>query len=329
MQSQSPATRIAHLPPPNPAMGRHSKRYMHLENIRPRKRGCRVAPARQDPEDLEQPPLPPSRTRESQDQEQEASFLADEEEPDESEAEGGGEAENSSLQGYIDSLQVSDADSEPGPLPEQTAQTGLYKPGGAGRQKKPPSWPRISGLKRIEILKAGLADMKMLLLSARKRPTGADLTWHLQVQALICAQLANTGLNGRCTKTRSELSRAVAKRSLKKGYVAKRIASHEISWITKREIPKSYQGLHAKTICMLEDEGTLMAFEEYMTGEGKLATGPGLANAITEYWRSEGITNEDGSEAELADRTATEWMNRRGYKWADPKKGIYKDGRNV
>jgi hypothetical protein len=57
---------------------------------------------------------------------------------------------------------------------------------------------------------------------------------------------------------------------------------------------------------MLEDEGTLMAFEEYMTGEGKLATGPGSANAITEYWRSEGITNEDGTDKELADRTATE-----------------------
>jgi hypothetical protein len=77
---------------------------------------------------------------------------------------------------------------------------------------------------------------------------------------------------------------------------------------------------------MLEDEGTLMAFEEYMTGEGKLATGPGLANAITDYWRSEGITNEDGSDKELADRTATEWMNRRGYKWTDLKKGVYKDG---
>jgi hypothetical protein len=91
-------------------------------------------------------------------------------------------------------------------------------------------------------------------------------------------------------------------------------------------IPKGAQGRHAKTLCMLEDEGTLMAFEEYMTGEGKLATGPGLANAITEYWRSEGITNEDGTDKELADRTATEWMNRRGYKWTDLKKGVYKDG---
>jgi hypothetical protein len=52
-----------------------------------------------------------------------------------------------------------DADSEPGPLPEQIAQTGIYEPG-AGRQKKPPSWPRISGLKRIEILKAGAYFLK-------------------------------------------------------------------------------------------------------------------------------------------------------------------------
>jgi hypothetical protein len=125
---------------------------------------------------LEQPPLPaseppsgnPSRTRESQDQEEEASFPEGEEEPDEFEEEGGGEAENSSLQGYIDSLQVSvdDADSlaEPEPLPEQITQTGIYEPG-AGRQKKPPSWPRISGLKRIEILKAGTANCLCAYLS--------------------------------------------------------------------------------------------------------------------------------------------------------------------
>jgi hypothetical protein len=78
--------------------------------------------------------------------------------------------------------------------------------------------------------------MKKLLLSARKRPAGADLTWHLQVQAFICVQLAETGINGRCTKTRSELSLAVAKQSLRKGHVARRIASHEISWITKRYV---------------------------------------------------------------------------------------------
>jgi hypothetical protein len=45
----------------------------------------------------------------------------------------------------------------------------------------------------------GLADMKKLLLSARKRPTGADLTWHLQVQAFICVQLVETGIDGCCT----------------------------------------------------------------------------------------------------------------------------------
>jgi hypothetical protein len=77
----------------------------------------------------------------------------------EGEDEGGGEAENNSLEGYIGSFQVpvhDDADSEPAPLPEQIAQTGVYEPG-SGLQTKPPSWPRISGLKRIEILKAGTA----------------------------------------------------------------------------------------------------------------------------------------------------------------------------
>jgi hypothetical protein len=93
-----------------------------------------------------------------------------------------------------------------------------------------------------------------------------------------------------------------------------------------RKIPQSQQGRNAKTICMLEDEGTLMAVEEYMTGEGKLATALGLANAITEHWEREGIKKKDGSKKELAERTAREWMHRRGYKWTDLKKGVYKDG---
>jgi hypothetical protein len=35
-------------------------------------------------------------------------------------------------------------------------------------------------------------------------------------------------------KTRTELSREVAKHSLKKGHVARRIREHEILWITKK-----------------------------------------------------------------------------------------------
>ncbi|KAA8900001.1 hypothetical protein FN846DRAFT_1023131 [Sphaerosporella brunnea] len=224
-----------------------------------------------------------------------------------------------SLQTYINTLQVhnganSDLESEAAPLPEQPPQTGVYEPG-FRRQTGQQAWPRVSRSKRVEILKAALADMQKLLSSARKCPAGQDYTRHLQVKAFICVQLAHTGLDGRCAKTRTELSLQVAQHSLKKSYVAKRIRLHETSWITKRVIPEGAQGRHAKTPCMLEDEGTLMAFEEYMAGEGKLATGPGLASAITEYWRSEGITNEDGSEAKLADRTATEWMNRKGYKF--------------
>ncbi|KAA8903597.1 hypothetical protein FN846DRAFT_919925 [Sphaerosporella brunnea] len=219
-------------------------------------------------------------------------------EDDEAEEDDGDrEAMHKSLQTYINTLQVhngADSDSE--------------------RQTRQQAWPRVPRSKRVEILKAALSDMKKLLLSARKCPAGQDYTRHLQVKAFICVQLAHTGLGGRCAKTRTELSLQVAQHSLKKSYVAKGIRLHETSWITKRVIPEGAQGRHAKTPCMLEDEGTLMAFEEYMTGEGKLATGPGLANAITEYWRSEGITNEDGSEAKLADRTATEWMNRKGYK---------------
>jgi hypothetical protein len=122
----------------------------------------------------------------------------------------------------------------------------------------------------------GLADMKKLLLSARKRPTGGDLTWHLQVQAFICVRLAETGIDGCCTKTRSELSLEVAKQSLGEGHVARRIASHEISWITNRYVTMFYL-LCVPTGHILtftserysqelpgpsQDEGSPMAFED-------------------------------------------------------------------
>ncbi|KAA8897763.1 hypothetical protein FN846DRAFT_910267 [Sphaerosporella brunnea] len=83
------------------------------------------------------------------------------------ENDGDREAMHKSLQTYINTFQVhngadSDSESEAAPLPEQPPQTGQQ------------TWPRVSRPKRIEILKAALADMKKLLLSAQKCPAGQD-----------------------------------------------------------------------------------------------------------------------------------------------------------
>ncbi|KAA8893532.1 hypothetical protein FN846DRAFT_895896 [Sphaerosporella brunnea] len=148
----------------------------------------------------------------------------DEEDAETEEDDGDREAINKTLETYINTFQG--ADSNPGPeavpLSEQPPQTE--------RQ----AWPRVSGPKRVELLKAAFADMKKILSSARKCPTGQDYTRYLQVKAFIYVQLAHTGLGGHCAKTRTELSLQVAQHSLKKSYVAKIMRLHETSWITKR-----------------------------------------------------------------------------------------------
>jgi hypothetical protein len=85
--------------------------------------------------------------------------------------EGGGEAENEALQNYIDALPVSleepptglPSDMEPLPTgppqppepPVVVEQSGIYEPG-AQRQNHQQKWPRVSGAKRIELLKQGM-----------------------------------------------------------------------------------------------------------------------------------------------------------------------------
>ena len=58
---------------------------------------------------------------------------------------------------------------------------------------------------------------------------------------------------------------------------------------------------------------------------------------VTDYWRSlkdefgeqdeaEGLSQLEFDGDELAPRTAREWFRRRGYHWADLRKGVFKDG---
>jgi hypothetical protein len=89
----------------------------------------------------------------------------------------------------------------------------------------------------------------------------------------------------------------------------------------------SKQDLHAKTPCMLEDDGTLKAMEEYMTRAGELASSQGLSKAVSDYWSSlysdadENDHTPGASQAQIAkgllDGTAREWISRRGYRWKD------------
>lgn len=62
---------------------------------------------------------------------------------------------------------------------------------------------------------------------------------------------------------------------------------------------------------MLDDEGTKLAMQEYLSGAGKYANSENLAQAITTYWSEFGDCNlQDQS---LASRTAHVWLNKEGY----------------
>jgi hypothetical protein len=97
---------------------------------------------------------------------------------------------------------------------------------------------------------------------------------HLQI-----SRLGRPGLN----IPRKEFSEMVAESASKKSYVAERIRAHECSWIRHRAIPMSKQDLHAKTPCMLENDCTLKAMEEYMTRAGELGSSQ---KAVSDYWSS-------------------------------------------
>jgi hypothetical protein len=69
--------------------------------------------------------------------------------------------------------------------------------------------------------------------------------------------------------------------------------------------------------------------DEYSASAGRLANPVGLANVVTEYWHSidmDGVDGEEREERELAVRTAQEWFHRKGYKWKQIRKGVYKNG---
>ena len=49
-----------------------------------------------------------------------------------------------------------------------------------------------------------------------------------------------------------------------------------------RTIPESGQGKNARIACMLEDQGTCMAMDQYISSAGKHANSDGLAQAVTD-----------------------------------------------
>ena len=82
--------------------------------------------------------------------------------------------------------------------------------------------------------------------------------------------------------------------------------------------------MNARVECLLEDQGTRSAMEQYISGAGKHANSEGLAQAVADYWNFLGEDSESPALADrdLAPRTAGEWSRRMGYRWVDLKKGV-------
>jgi hypothetical protein len=52
-------------------------------------------------------------------------------------------------------------------------------------------------------------------------------------------------------------------------FVAERILRQERDWIQRRIITHGQRGKHIKVVCMLEDEGTLIAARQYIEDVGE------------------------------------------------------------
>ncbi|KAF8511964.1 hypothetical protein BDD12DRAFT_905452 [Trichophaea hybrida] len=206
-------------------------------------------------------------------------------------------------------------------ISDLTAKTGVQEAG--SDEELQGRWPRIPCADKERLLHEAVKELERLLHSKRRAPLGHTQKWHEQVLAFMNVQIMD--LEG----SRIQLSLEVARHSRKGGHVARRIRWQETSWMTFRMIPVSRQGKHPKLHCMLEDPGTCAAMDEYIVSAGRLANAVGLANAVTEYWHSidkDGADGEEREERELAAQTAQEWFHRKGYKWKQIRKGVYKDG---
>ena len=79
--------------------------------------------------------------------------------------------------------------------------------------------------------------------------------------------------------------------------------------------------------CLLEDRGTCLAVEQYISGAGKLTNSEGLAQAVADYCKSlEDSESPVPVGRELVPWTAIEWFRRMRCHWVDLKKGVYSGG---
>lgn len=114
--------------------------------------------------------------------------------------------------------------------------------------------------------KLGKLD-KEALLSSKHRPTGQDLTRHLQVLYFINWQIfgikkkiQGTIEGGDLQPTsRKQYAMNVARCFGNGVWVQRRILKHEKSRIQKWRIPTGQQWKNVQMICMLKDEGTMIA----------------------------------------------------------------------
>jgi hypothetical protein len=80
---------------------------------------------------------------------------------------------------------------------------------------------------------------------------------------------------------RPELPRKTAALNCATGFgrakhVAERILRQERTWVQTRTISHGNRGKHIKAICMLEDEGTMIAVREYLENSGESIVSPSL-----------------------------------------------------
>lgn len=190
---------------------------------------------------------------------------------------------------------------------------------------------------RYQKQQAAIEDLKKLLSSKKVNLQGQDLARHRAVLSFLEVQIQKPDY------LREEIAKLVAECYGRGSYVARKIITWEIQWMTNRTIEEGQQGCHTKSFSWFNDEGVQLAVRECISSSGDKLSAQKLAKAVGDYLNSQKAitTVEDTLQLDLnldkdtqslsvsqkiRVRTARRWLKKLGLSFDTVSKNVYIDG---
>ena len=180
-----------------------------------------------------------------------------------------------------------------------------------------------------------IQDLEKKLASKKTNLQGQDLARHRAVLSFLKVQSRYPD------RTRKTTATQVAECYGRGKYLAEKIVTWEIQWMTNRSIEEGKRGCHTKSYSWFNDEGVQLAVRECISCSGDKLSAQKLAKAVGEYLGSQTAisTVEDILEQEAISgsqqlsvgnrirvRTAQKWLKRLGLYYHTVSKNVYIDG---